>query len=95
MEEERGKIEGPFVLDHDLELRGMVTDRLTVKSGVVLILRGMVTGDLIVEAGARADVHGMVNGTVFNEGGEVTIWGKVDRLAGPYPCSVEPGAVVG
>nr|WP_137830242.1 hypothetical protein [Methylobacterium sp. L1A1] len=95
MDEEWGEIEGLVILDRDLELQGIVTSRLTVKSGVVLILREIVTGDLIVEAGARADVHGVVNGTVFNEGGEVTIWENVDRLGGPYSCSVEPGAIVG
>lgn len=94
MKVESGKIEGPFALGHDLELRGMVTERLTVKNGVVLILRGMVAGDLVVEAGATADVQGMVTGTVFNEGGDVTVTGTVGRLAGSHPCSVSPGAVV-
>lgn len=94
MRVESGKIEGPFVLGHDLELRGMVTEHLTVRTGVVLILHGMVAGDLVVEAGATVNILGMVTGTVFNEGGNVTIAGTVGRLAGPYPCSVSPGAVV-
>lgn len=88
------KIIGPYVLERNIEFRGMATEGMTVKCGVELILRGVVIGDLIVEAGARVEVHGMVGGTVFNEGGNVTIWGMVDRIAGSSSCTLAPGAIV-
>lgn len=74
------KIEGPFVIDRDLRIHGMITKQATVASGRTLHLHGMVTGDLIVRPGATAIIHGMVNGTVRNEGGQVEIYGKADRI---------------
>ena len=53
---------------------------------------------LIVKApGATAIVHGMVNGTVRNEGGQVEIYGKADRVAdtGSTRTHIDPKAAIG
>lgn len=80
MEVHHGKIEGPFVVDRDMTVHGMITVAAIVESGCTLRLHGMVTGDLTVRPGATAYVHGMVNGTVLNEGGGVEVYGTVDRV---------------
>jgi cytoskeletal protein CcmA (bactofilin family) len=79
MRELQGKIDGPFSVDEDSILRGMITVEAIVRRGVVLQVHGMITGDLTIEDGASAVVHGMVNGTVRNYG-EVLIYGKIDAL---------------
>jgi cytoskeletal protein CcmA (bactofilin family) len=81
MREFHGKIEGPFSIEEDLTLHGMITAGATVQSGVVLHLHGTITGDLTVERGGQAIIHGTVNGTVFNNGGDVSILGTVDDVA--------------
>ena len=80
MERIDGKIEGPFVIDRDMQIYGMVTVAATVEPGCTLRLHGMVTGDLTVKPGGTAYVHGMVNGAVINEGGNVEVHGTVDRV---------------
>lgn len=97
MEVHGGKIEGPFAIDRDLTIHGMVAGHATVRSGCRLVLNGMVTSDLIIEPGAHATVHGMVNGTVINQGGHVEIHGMVGAVADTAPSSrtvIAHGAVV-
>jgi len=79
METLHGKTDGPFVVDRDLALHGMVTVSASVKDGCTFIVHGMVTGDLLVEPGGRAVIHGMVNGAVINHG-YVEIHGWVDEV---------------
>ncbi len=62
------KIEGPFTLDSDLTLRGMIEGDATVPSGRTLVLHGMVSGDLHVEPEGSAIVNGVVGGSVRNRG---------------------------
>lgn len=88
MERVQGKIEGPFFVDRDLAVHGMITEHATVRAGFALALHGMVTGDLVVEAGARATIHGMVNGAVINNGGHVEIFGMVDSVRDRSPLAV-------
>lgn len=97
MEIIRDKIEGPFIIDRDMRVHGMITVEATVEAGCTLYLHGMVTGNLIVKAGATAIVNGMVNGTVQNEGGQVEIYGKVDRVVdiGSTKTHIDPKAVIG
>ena len=83
-----GKIEGPFLIDKDLEMHGMITVSALVRGGVRFILLGMVTGDLTVERGACAIIHGTVNGVVINHGGHVEIFGAVDAVADRSPQAV-------
>ncbi|MEX3954417.1 hypothetical protein [Trinickia sp. EG282A] len=97
MEVHGGKIEGPFTVDRDLTIHGMVAGRATVRPGCKLLLHGMATSDLVVEPGAHATVHGKVNGTVINEGGTVEIHGMVGAVADTAPSSrtvIAHGAVV-
>ena len=63
------KIEGPFAIEEDLALYGMVTGGATLRRGVKLILHGTIAGDLTLEPGARAIIHGTVAGRICNEGG--------------------------
>ena len=87
--------EGTFTLPE----KGSTDDKgaQTVEAGSTLYLHGMVTGDLIVKPGATAIVHGMVNGTVRNEGGQVEIYGKADRVAdtGSTRTHIDPKAAIG
>lgn len=97
MEIHGGKIEGPFTIDRDLTIHGMVVGRTTVRSGCKLVLHGMVTSDLVIEPGAYAMVHGTVNGTVINNGGNVEIHGTVDAVADTSPAArtvIAHGALV-
>ena len=83
-----GKIEGPFSIDEDLAMHGMITVSALVRSGVKFILHGMITGDLTVEPGARVIIHGAVNGVVINDGGRVEIFGIVDAVVDRSPQAV-------
>jgi cytoskeletal protein CcmA (bactofilin family) len=91
------KIEGPFVIDRDMRVHGIITVSAIVEEGIILHLHGMITGDLTVKPGATAILHGMVNGTVNNEGGEVEIYGKADRVidAGSTRTRIDPKAIIG
>ena len=97
MRELQGKIDGPFSINEDSTLRGMITVEAIVRRGVVFHVHGMITGDLTIEDGASAIVHGMVNGTVRNYGA-VVIYGKIDALTDLGPNSrsrIEEQAIVG
>ncbi len=80
MRSERGKIDGDWSVNDDVELHGMVTGAITVDDGGFIRLYGMCCGDFIVHAGGRAAVHGMVKGDVINRGGDVVIYGMVDGV---------------
>jgi hypothetical protein len=86
MQQLRGKIEGPFSVEEDSSLQGMITGGTLVRQGVLFHLHGTIVGDLTVEDGARAIVHGTVNGTIHNYG-DVTIYGTIDALANRGPAS--------
>lgn len=97
MEAHGGKIEGPFTVDRDLTIHGMIAGHATVRSGCKLVLHGMVTSDLLVEPDAHATVHGKVNGTVINQGGLVEIHGMVGAVVDTLPSSrtvIAHGAVI-
>ena len=83
-----GKIEGPFCIEEDTAMHGMITVGAVVRGGVKLVLHGMVTGDLMVESNARVVIHGMVNGVVINDGGRVEIFGTVDAVADRSPDAI-------
>ena len=50
MRQLQGKIEGPFSVEEDSALHGMITVGATVRKGVVFHVHGMITGDLTVES---------------------------------------------
>lgn len=96
MRQLQGKIEGPFSVEEDAALHGMITTGAIVRKGVVFHIHGMITGDLTVESGAEAIVHGMVNSTIWNHG-QVVIYGAIDALVNSGPESfsvVERGALI-
>ncbi len=93
----RDKIEGPYLIDEDTVLEGMVIQTLTIDSGINFELRGMVTGNLIVRAGSTVDIYGTVIGTVINEGAKITIHGMVGKITDHdenFRTQITSGAVV-
>ena len=91
-----GKIEGPFAVEEDSELVGMITVAAVVRSGSTLMVRGMITGNLTVEKGGEVIVRGMVNGTIRNFG-KVTVYGSIDAIQNCAPdCEtvIAPGAQI-
>lgn len=82
------KIEGPFAIEEDLAIYGLVTGGATLRSGVKLILHGTIAGDLTIEPGARAILHGTVAGRVYNDGGRVELFGIADAVADRAPDAV-------
>ena len=91
------KIEGPFSLQEDTVLRGMIDNQATVPNGLTFVLLGMVTGDLIAEEGSTVKIHGMVNGTVFNHGADIEVFGIVGNiidLVSETPTKIDSAAVI-
>src|SRR3546814_17916130 len=91
------KIEGPFAIEEDLALYGMVIGSATLRSGIKLILHGTIAGDLILEPGARAIIHGTVAGRICNPGGRAENFGFVDGVEdiSPDPCTDRKNAEEG
>src|SRR3546814_2043164 len=56
------KIEGPFAIEENIALYGMVAGDATLHRGIRFILHGTITGNLTIETGARAIIHGTVAG---------------------------------
>src|SRR3546814_11003954 len=75
------KIEGPFAIEENIALYGMVAGDATLHRGIRFILHGTITGNLTIETGARAIIHGPVAGRIYNEGGRVEIFGIADAVA--------------
>ena len=74
----RDKIEGPYLIDEDTVLAGMVTQTLTIDSGINFDLRGMVAGNLIVGTGSTVEIYGMVTGNLIVRAGSIVgIYGMV------------------
>lgn len=74
------KIEGPFAIEEDIALYGMVAGDATLHRGVRFILHGTIAGNLTIERGARAIVHGTVAGRIYNDGGRVELFGIADAV---------------
>src|SRR3546814_16325568 len=83
------KIEGPFAIEEDLALYGMVIGSATLRRGIKLILHGTIARDLILEPGARAIIHGTVAGRICTEGGRAEIFGSVDGVEDLSPAAVK------
>lgn len=81
MRAEHGRIEGPYTLNEDIALYGMIAGDATLRRGARFILHGTITGNLVIERGSRAIIHGTVAGRIYNEGGRVEIFGIVDAVA--------------
>src|SRR3546814_21134334 len=75
------KIEGPFAIEENIALYGMVAGDATLHRGIRFILHGTITGNLTIETGARAIIHGTVAGRTYNEGGRVEIFGIAAAVA--------------
>lgn len=73
-----GRIAGPLIVRHTVELGGQIDSGVTVNSGATFFIRGLVGGCLRVRKGAKAVVRGIVAGDVdVEEGGNVEIYGCV------------------
>lgn len=96
MYERNDTVQGPFFVEEDVAVFGMITGATTVRSGVVLELHGMVNGDLTIEPGGEAVIHGTVNGTVWNSG-SASIYGTINDVVNATPeCRtvIDKGALI-
>jgi hypothetical protein len=64
------KIEGPFAIEEDIALYGMIAGDATLRRGVRFILHGTIA----------AIVHGTVAGRIYNDGGRVELFGIADAV---------------
>lgn len=96
MRVENGAIEGDLVLADELRLGGMVTGRITVQAGGVLLLRGMACSDLVLEEGSSVEMRGLVVGNVRNDGGDLVVYGMVngDVTTTGGRTRIDPGAAI-
>jgi hypothetical protein len=77
----RGVHDGDLEVTDAVDFHGMVNGRVVLHDGAHWDHHGMINGDLVVEPGARANVHGMLNGVLINRGGDVKVYGTVERIA--------------
>lgn len=93
----KDKILGPYHLQEDALITGMVVGDLIAEGGIQLDLRGMVTGNLIANVESNIEIYGMVVGTVINQGAEISIHGmvgNVDNNSERAKTTIAEGAVV-
>ncbi len=69
----QGKIDGPLVVNRDLDVHGTVVGDAIVRANNTLHLRGVITGNLTIEKGATAIIFGTVEGRIHKAGGTVVI----------------------
>jgi hypothetical protein len=69
----QGKIEGPFIVNRDLDIHGTIVGDAIVRPNTTLHLRGLITGNLTIEKGATALIYGTVDGRIRKIGGTVVI----------------------
>jgi hypothetical protein len=68
-----GKLEGPFIVNRDLDIDGTIVGDAIVRPNATLHLRGVITGNLTIEKGATAIIYGTVEGRIRKIGGTVVI----------------------
>ena len=59
---------------------GAVLGDIRITDKCTGIINGDVMGDVIVMPGGRAEINGTVHRTVFNYQGEVSVYGRINRL---------------
>ncbi|SES07075.1 hypothetical protein [Sphingobium sp. YR768] len=90
-------LNGPFDIEEDIALYGVVTGSATLCRRTRLILHGTIAGDLKVEKGAHAILRGTVAGRIYNDGGKVELFGMADAISNSSRDAVtiiDPGAHV-
>jgi hypothetical protein len=73
MQAMQGPIEGPVIVDRDLDIHGTIVGDAVVRPSFTLHLRGVITGNLTIEKGATAIIYGTVDGRIRKTGGTVVI----------------------
>ena len=73
MQKMSGKIQGPFIVQRDVDVDGTIVGDARVQTDWTLHLRGVITGSLTVEPGATAIIYGTVEGPIHKMGGTVVI----------------------
>ena len=96
MRREFRPINGPVIVNDELELWGLAVGSCQVGAGGTLVLNGTVTGDLLVEDGGAVELYGLVVGTVRNRGGVIKVMGSVggDIITERGMTTVESRAMV-
>jgi len=96
MEIIRDKIEQDLIIDRETRITGMINGLVTVEKDGVLILNGLINGNLIISVGGYCELHGTVNGNVKNNGGDLSVFGKINgnlyKKLGT--TKLEPNAVI-
>jgi predicted RNA-binding Zn-ribbon protein involved in translation (DUF1610 family) len=77
MSAENDKIDGDLIVSNPITLHGMVTGKIVVRDGGLLILQGICCRNLEVETGGTARIQGIVSGNIINHGGKISIEGIV------------------
>jgi hypothetical protein len=92
-----GTFSGPFFVDEDVELHGIVDGNAYVSPGGTLALYGRILGNLHVQSGGTVTIYGTVEGLVENAGGNVTVEGSVGGVLDhdlTHPILIAFGAVL-
>lgn len=72
-----GQFDQDLIIKESSSLIGQVRGNVTVCERVNLQLHGLVVGNLILKSGSEVFLHGTVDGDVINEGGYLTIYGRI------------------
>ncbi|WP_257558150.1 hypothetical protein [Sphingobium sp. CFD-2] len=74
-------LEGPYRIEEDIALYGLIAGDAILCRGARLLLHGTIAGNLTVETGARAVLHGTVAGRITNDGGRIELFGSADAIS--------------
>jgi cytoskeletal protein CcmA (bactofilin family) len=99
MHTEQNRITGDFYVTENLtlSLSGLISGSATVAPGIEFVLNGKVSGDLTLEHHSTATLNGTVDGNVYNDGGDLTILGRVEGTlrSSSGRTRIDPHAYVG
>lgn len=90
MEELDDRIDGPFLVEEDLLLGGLIAGDATVAPGVTFEVSGMVTGGLVVEGAPGPSFAGQSR----VRSGMVGTSGYLELLARSSPHRLRPGRLL-
>ncbi|PKR76709.1 hypothetical protein CEY16_12890 [Halalkalibacillus sediminis] len=79
MDKLEGKYDRDLTINEDLEILGQVNGDVLVAKGN-LNLHGTINGNLSIIERSIVIIYGTVNGTVTNNGGELEIYGAIEKL---------------
>ena len=63
-----------------LDFNGMILGNIIVEDSSTGIINGLVYGNIKIMPGAKAEINGSIHGTIYNHGGELAVYGTVNRI---------------